>query len=101
MTATIRRQSYSKVSRLDGGRHATASMPLAAIIDDAAGLSRKPIPRERNGGPMRHVFTLFTAISWITFQADASETRSSVPTAGQPAVRACAMLTRDLVAPFT
>jgi hypothetical protein len=50
---------------------------------------------------MRHVCTLFAVISCITFQADAFQTRSSVPAAGQPTVRACAMLTRDLVAPLT
>lgn len=50
---------------------------------------------------MRHLVTLFVAISCITSQAGASQTRSSGPAAGQPAVRACAVLTRDLVAPFT
>ena len=40
---------------------------------------------------MRHAFTLFVAIGCMTSQA----------AAGQPAVRACAVLTRDLVAPFT
>ena len=50
---------------------------------------------------MRHVFTLFAAISCITSQAAASQTRSGGAAAGQPAVRACAVLTRDLVAPFT
>ena len=50
---------------------------------------------------MRHVFTLFAAISCITSQAAASETRSGAPAAGQPPVRACAVLTRDLVAPFS
>ena len=50
---------------------------------------------------MRRVVTLFVAISCITFQATASQTPSSGPATGQPAVRACAVLTRDLVAPFT
>jgi hypothetical protein len=50
---------------------------------------------------MRHVFTLFVAISCITSQAAASQTRSGGPAAAQRAVRACAVLTRDLVLPFT
>jgi hypothetical protein len=50
---------------------------------------------------MRHVVTLFVAISSIVFHAAASQTRSGDPAAGGPAVRACAVLTRDLVAPFT
>jgi hypothetical protein len=44
---------------------------------------------------------LFVAISYITAQPAASQTRSGGPAAGPPAVRACAVLTRDLVAPFT
>ena len=48
---------------------------------------------------MRHVFTLVVAISCITAQAAAAQTRSGGPASGQ-AVRACAVLTRDLVAPF-
>src|SRR5687768_13091816 len=48
---------------------------------------------------MRHLVTLFIAISF-TFPAAASQARSGVPASGQPAVRACAVLTRDLVAPF-
>ena len=50
---------------------------------------------------MRHVVTLIVVISCITSQAAASLIRSDGPAAGQPAVRACAVLTRDLVAPFT
>ena len=50
---------------------------------------------------MRYVVTLFVAIGCITVQAAASESRSANPAAGQPAIRACAMLTKDLVAPFT
>jgi hypothetical protein len=50
---------------------------------------------------MRHVVALFVAISWITPQEAASQTRAGAPAAGQPALRACAVLTRDLVAPFT
>ncbi len=50
---------------------------------------------------MRHVVTLLVAISCITFETAASQTRSSGPAAGQQTVRACAVLTRDLVAPFT
>ena len=42
---------------------------------------------------MRHVVALFVAIGGFTSQAGSA--------AGQPAVRACAVLTRDLVAPFT
>jgi hypothetical protein len=50
---------------------------------------------------MRHVCTLFVVIWCMTHQAAASQTASSDPAAGQPAVRACTVLTRDLVAPFT
>ena len=50
---------------------------------------------------MRHVVMLFVAISCITSEIAASQTRSGGPAAGQPTVRACAVLTRDLVAPFT
>ena len=50
---------------------------------------------------MRHVVTLFVAIGCITSDAAASDARSGGPVAVQPAVRACAVLTRDLVAPFT
>jgi hypothetical protein len=50
---------------------------------------------------MRHVVTLFAAIGCITSHAAASQAGSNSPATGQPAVRACAVLTRDLVAPFT
>lgn len=50
---------------------------------------------------MRHVFTVFVAFTCILSAAAASQTGSGAPAAGQPAVRACAVLTRDLVAPFT
>jgi hypothetical protein len=50
---------------------------------------------------MRYVVTLFVTISCITSLAAASQTRPGGPAAGQPAVHACAVLTRDLVAPFT
>jgi hypothetical protein len=50
---------------------------------------------------MRRAVTLFVAISCITSQAGASQTRSGGPATGQSAVRACAVLTRDMVAPFT
>jgi hypothetical protein len=50
---------------------------------------------------MRHAVTLFVAVSCMTFHASASQTRSANPAAGQPALRACAVLTRDLVEPFT
>ena len=49
---------------------------------------------------MRHVVTLFVAIGCITSHAAASQA-SGGPAAGQPALRACAVLTRDLVAPLT
>jgi hypothetical protein len=50
---------------------------------------------------MRFAVTLFVAVGCITSQAAASQSRSGDPAAGPPAVRACAVLTRDLVAPFT
>src|SRR5918993_5409865 len=49
---------------------------------------------------MRRVVTLFVAISCITSQPAASQTPAATA-AGQPALRACAVLTRDLVTPFT
>ena len=51
---------------------------------------------------MRHVVTLFVAIRYIASEtAAAFQTRSGGPAAGQPTVRACAVQTRDLVAPLT
>ena len=50
---------------------------------------------------MRHVFRLIVVTSCIMSQASASQTGSGGQATGQPAVRACAVLTRDLVAPFT
>ncbi len=50
---------------------------------------------------MRHVVTLVVAISCITSETAASQTPSGSPAAGQSTVRACAVLTRDLVAPFS
>jgi hypothetical protein len=50
---------------------------------------------------MRHGFMLFVAVSCITTEVAVSQSTSGVPAAGQPAVRACAVLTKDLVAPFT
>ena len=50
---------------------------------------------------MRHVFRLIVVTSCIMSQASASQTASGGQATGQPAVRACAVLTRDLVAPFT
>jgi hypothetical protein len=50
---------------------------------------------------LRYVVTLFLALSCMTSHGAASQTRSGGPAAGQPAVRACAVLTRDLVVPFT
>jgi hypothetical protein len=44
---------------------------------------------------------LFVALTCITSQEAASQTRSGGAAAGQPAIRACAVLTRELVAPFT
>ena len=48
---------------------------------------------------MRCVVALLVAISCITSETTASQTGSGGPAAGQP--RACAVLTRDLVAPLT
>lgn len=50
---------------------------------------------------MDHVFRLFVAISCMTSLAGASQTASGGAAAGQPSVRACTVLTKDLVAPFT
>jgi hypothetical protein len=49
---------------------------------------------------MRHVLVLVAVISGITAQAAISQTGSG-SAAGQPAVRACTVLTRELVAPLT
>jgi hypothetical protein len=51
---------------------------------------------------MRHLgVQLFVVITWIGSLAGASPALPVQAAAGQPAVRACAVLTRDLVAPFT
>jgi hypothetical protein len=50
---------------------------------------------------MRYVVALFVVVSCVTFEAADSRQGSGGPAASQPAVRACAVLTRDLVAPFT
>ena len=50
---------------------------------------------------MRHLVSLFVVVGCVTSAAAASPTRSGSPAASQPAVRACAVLTKDLVAPFT
>ena len=50
---------------------------------------------------MRHVVSLFVAIGCITSHAAGSQARSGGPAAGQSAPHACAVLTRELVAPFT
>jgi hypothetical protein len=50
---------------------------------------------------MGHVVSLVGVIACITYYASASQAGSGGPAAGQPVVRACAVLTRDLVAPFT
>ena len=47
---------------------------------------------------MRRLVTMLVVICGITSQAAPAE---GPPAAGQPSVRACALLTRDLVAPFT
>jgi hypothetical protein len=49
---------------------------------------------------MRYVAALSVALSCITPHAAAFQARSG-GAAGQPAIRACTVLTRDLVAPFT
>lgn len=53
------------------------------------------------GGSMRHVVVLFVAIGCIASHVDAFQARAGTPASGQSTVRACAVLTRDLVAPFT
>ena len=50
---------------------------------------------------MRHAATLLSVIACLMSHASASQAGSGGPAPGQPAVRACAVLTRDLVAPFT
>jgi hypothetical protein len=50
---------------------------------------------------MGHVISLLGVIAGITYYASAFQAGSVGPAAGQPAVRACAVLTKDLVAPFT
>jgi hypothetical protein len=50
---------------------------------------------------MRHAATLFVVVGCLASHAAASQTRAGGAAAGQPPVRACAVLTRDLVAPFT
>ena len=50
---------------------------------------------------MRHVVMLAMAIICVTAQAAVFQARSNEQGAGRPTVRACAVLTRDLVAPFT
>ena len=50
---------------------------------------------------MRYVVALFVVVSCVTFEAADLRTGPGGPAASQPAVRACAVLTRDLVAPFT
>ena len=53
------------------------------------------------GGPMRRIITLFVALGCITSHATASQARSGDAASGQPAVLACGVLTRDLVAPLS
>jgi hypothetical protein len=50
---------------------------------------------------MRHVVTLFVALGCFTSQAAARQTRAGGDATGQPAIPACSILTKDLVAPFT
>ena len=50
---------------------------------------------------MRQMVTLFLAISCLTPQEAPSQARSGAPPSSQATVRACAVLSRDLVAPFT
>lgn len=50
---------------------------------------------------MRRLVMLLVAIAFAMPHAAASQARSGAPAAGQPSVRACTVLTRDLVAPFT
>jgi hypothetical protein len=50
---------------------------------------------------MRHLASLFVAIGCITTHAATPEAVSRSAAADQAAVRACAVLTRDLVAPLT
>lgn len=50
---------------------------------------------------MRVACTAFIVVIGILPRPAVSETRSSPLAHGQPAPRACAMLTKDLVAPFT
>ena len=50
---------------------------------------------------MRQVVILFAIISGITADAAARRAGSDENSTVQPAVRACAVLTRDLVAPFS
>lgn len=50
---------------------------------------------------MRHVVVLLVTIGCITSQPAASQGRSGGPGGAQSAISACAVLTKDLVAPFT
>jgi hypothetical protein len=50
---------------------------------------------------MRHIVALFVAITGITSHTSALSSLSTGSAVGQPAVRACAVLTRDLVVRFT
>jgi hypothetical protein len=50
---------------------------------------------------MRHVVTLFVVTGCIASHAAAYQARSGAPAASQAALRACALLTRDLVEKFS
>jgi hypothetical protein len=49
---------------------------------------------------MRHVVTLVLVVGSISSDAVAAQARAGGSGAGQPAIRACSILTKDLVAPF-
>jgi hypothetical protein len=49
---------------------------------------------------MRHLATFVVALACVAHHATASQVRAGGGATGQPAFRACSLLTRDLVAPF-
>jgi hypothetical protein len=50
---------------------------------------------------VRHVATLLVVITFLTPHAAAAQAGSGGAAAGQPPIRACTVLTKELVAPFT
>ena|SRR5688572_25711181 len=50
---------------------------------------------------MRHVVTLIVAVAWMTNPAVAFQARTGGAAASPAGVRACTVLTKDLVTPFT